>query len=91
MEHTVGVDKQGRIVIPASIRQALGLTGADKAFVRLNGNKIIIELIDEDLDKRVEEWRKLALNVHAQAFTEKMESSWKWMSREYAERKLGIR
>jgi len=36
-------------------------------------------------------WRKLALNVHAQAFIEKSENSWKWMSREYAERKLGIR
>jgi len=88
MEHTVGVDKQGRIVIPTSIRQALGLAGAGKAFIRLNGDKIIIELMMKTLIKG---WRKLALNVHAQAFIEKSENSWKWMSREYAERKLGIR
>lgn len=91
VEYIIGVDKQGRIVIPAPIREALGLKGDGKASVRLNGAKIIIELLDENLEKRVEEWRALSLKLHAEPFIEEVEDSWKWMSREYAERKLGIR
>lgn len=91
VEYTIGVDKQGRIVIPAPIREALGLKGDGKASIKLNGTKIVIELVDEDLEKRVEEWRALTLKLRAEPFVEEVEDSWKWMSREYAERKLGIR
>jgi len=91
VEYVTGVDKQGRIVIPASIREALGLKGGGKASVKLNGAKIVIEPVDEDLQTRVEEWRELTLKLHAEPFVEDVEDSWKWMSREYAERKLGVR
>lgn len=79
------------MVIPALIREALGLESGSKALLRLDGTKIVMELVNEDLEKRVEEWRKLALRLRAEPFTEDIEDSWKWMSREYAERKLGLR
>lgn len=91
MEYKIGIDKQGRVVIPAPIREAIGLTAGSKAVIKLNGARIVMELIDEDLERKVAEWRKLALKLQAEPFTEDIEDSWKWISREYAERKLGLR
>lgn len=90
MEYTVNIDKQGRLVIPSPIREALGLKGGGEAVIRLDDLKLVIEIVDKDLEKKVEEWRKTALSLHAEPFTEEVEESWKWISREYAERKLGI-
>ncbi len=91
MEQVVRIDKQGRMVIPASIRATLGIVDECKALVRLDGRRLIVEVVDEDLERRVAEWKKIALSLHAEAFTEEVEESWRWMSREYAERKLGVR
>jgi bifunctional DNA-binding transcriptional regulator/antitoxin component of YhaV-PrlF toxin-antitoxin module len=90
MEQVVGIDKQGRMVIPASMRVALGIVEGCKALVRLDGRRLIVEVVDEDLERRVAEWRGMALSLHAEALTEEVEESWRWMSREYAERKLGV-
>lgn len=91
VEYKVSIDKQGRMVIPAPIREALGLVGGGEAVVRLSGNRIIVEVIDSELESRVEEWARRTLSVDVDAFVEELEGSWKWMSREYAERKLGLR
>lgn len=91
MEYRVSIDRQGRMVIPAPIREALGLVGGGEAVVRLSGNRIIVEVVDGELESRVEEWVKRTLSVDAEAFVEELEDSWKWMSREYAERKIGLR
>lgn len=91
MEYTVKIDKQGRLVIPSSIREALGLKGGGEAVIRLDGLKLVIEVVDKDLERRVEEWRRTALSLRAEPFAEEVGEGWKWMSREYAERKLGIR
>ena len=91
VEYVIRIDKQGRVVIPALIREALGLVSGGKALLRLNGTRIVMEPVNEDLEKRVEEWRNLALRLSAEPFTEDIEDSWKWMSREYAERKIGLR
>lgn len=91
VEYRVSIDKQGRMVIPAPIREALGLVGGGEAVVRLSGNRIIVEVIDSELESRVEEWARRTLSVDVEALVEELEGSWKWMSREYAERKLGLR
>jgi len=91
MEYMVRIDKQGRMVIPASMRAALGIVDGCKALVRLDGRRLIVEVVDEDLEGRVAEWREMALSLHAEPFAEDVEESWRWMSREYAERKLGFR
>jgi len=70
MEYIVKIDRQGRLVIPAPIRKALSLEGGRKAVVRLDGPRIIVEVVDEELDERVEEWRKLALSTRAEPFSE---------------------
>jgi len=48
---------------------ALGLKGGSKASIRLNGTRIVIEPVDEGLEKRVEEWRALTLGLRAKPFT----------------------
>jgi len=91
MEYTVKIDKQGRLVIPSPIREALGLKGSGEAIIRLNGLKLVIEIVNKDLEKKVEEWKKTTLSLHAEPFTEEIKESWKWINHEYAKRKLGIR
>ena len=54
-------------------------------------DKSVIQLIKRNLKSRVAEWREMALSLHAEPFAEDVEESWRWMSREYAERKLGFR
>ncbi|MGB9718778.1 MAG: AbrB/MazE/SpoVT family DNA-binding domain-containing protein [Thermoproteota archaeon] len=90
MEEVLNMDKQGRIVLPARIRRALGMVEGGKLAVRLDGSRIILEPIPEDLEKSVEEWSNFVRSMKIEAFTEKPEESWKWISREYAERKLGL-
>ena len=52
-----------------------------------------MELIpaDKGLEERVNEWVKTALMTRSGPFEEEVSESWKWVSREYAERKLGLR
>jgi hypothetical protein len=57
--------------------------------------KRILEKARKDKDvcvrkEKVQEWATLALSLKAEAFTEESRESWKWMSREYAEKKLGL-
>lgn len=90
MEETLNVDEQGRIVIPAHIRKAIGIKGRGKLLIRREGSKIILEPFPENLSKSVEEWGNLARTTKAEIFSETIEESWKWMSSEYAKRKLGL-
>ena len=61
-----------------------------RILIRLDGSKVILMPAFEDLTKRVDEWKNTALRPGGEAFTEEVEESWKWMSREYARRKLGL-
>ncbi|MBO3754356.1 MAG: AbrB/MazE/SpoVT family DNA-binding domain-containing protein [Candidatus Brockarchaeota archaeon] len=90
MEDAVTVDKQGRLVLPSHIREVLGLKEGGHVSIRLNGSRIILEPVSKDLNEKVREWASLALSLKAEAFTEEFKESWKWMSREYARRKLGL-
>jgi len=90
VEYIVNVDKQGRIVIPAPLRRALGLVNGGKVVLRLSGSRVIMEVINEDLEKRVSDWVNTVLSLSVEPFTEEVEESWKWLSREYVEKKLGL-
>ncbi|MEM1849166.1 MAG: AbrB/MazE/SpoVT family DNA-binding domain-containing protein [Thermofilaceae archaeon] len=90
VEGRARMDRQGRIVLPAHIRKALGLREGGELLVRLDGRRIILELIPGDLEASVEEWVKLALNLKLEAHPEGFEEGWKWVSAEYARRKLGL-
>lgn len=88
---TVTIDKQGRLVLPSRIRKALGLGGGDDLTVRLENSQIILEpKTCRSLEETVTEWVEAALNLKVEAFAEKPEDGWKWMSSEYARRKLGL-
>jgi len=90
VENSVTVDRQGRLVLPSNIREVLGLKEGGQVSIRLDGSRIILEPTSKDLDESVREWVSIALSLKAEAFTEESRESWKWMSREYAKRKLGL-
>jgi len=87
---SVVVDRQGRLVLPSKIREALGLKEGGHVSIRLDGSRIILEPMSKEVEEKVQEWVSFALNLKAEASTEEHGESWKWMSREYARRKLGL-
>ena len=92
MEETARVDRQGRVVLPSALRMKprLSPNGTTES-IRLDGDRIVLEAVNEDLDRKAADWRKTVMELHAKPFTEKIEESWKWSSVEYARRKLGLR
>ena len=43
MDATVVLGKQGRLVIPAEVRAALGLAPGDRLHLQLSGSRLVIE------------------------------------------------
>lgn len=43
MTQAVSITSQGQLTIPKSIRDAFGIHGMVKAFIKTDGNKIIVE------------------------------------------------
>ncbi|MGB9660300.1 MAG: AbrB/MazE/SpoVT family DNA-binding domain-containing protein [Nitrososphaerales archaeon] len=90
VEDSVTIDKQGRLVLPSHIREVLGLKEGGQVSIRLDGSRVILEPISKDIKEKVQEWANIALSLKVEAFTEEYNESWKWMSREYARKKLGL-
>jgi len=90
MEEKLSMDKQGRIVLPSRIRKAMGMEEGGQLLARLDGSRIVLEPFSGDLGKSVDEWADLVRSLEVEVFAETSEESWKWMSREYAKRKLGL-
>ena len=90
VENIVAIDRQGRLVLPSNVREVLGLKEGGNVSIRLDGSRVILEPVSKDLERKVQEWADLALGLRVEAFTEEPRESWKWMSREYARRKLGL-
>jgi hypothetical protein len=61
-----------------------------RRFRTLDGSRIVLQPVSEDLEKKVEEWRDMVMALHVEPFAEDAGESWKWMSPEYARRKLGL-
>jgi AbrB family looped-hinge helix DNA binding protein len=47
MNATSILGQQGRFVIPADIRRALGLAPGDRLHLRVTGQRLVLELVDE--------------------------------------------
>ncbi len=90
MEETVNIDKQGRLVIPVHLRECLGVSEGGEVFIRVEGGRLVIEPIQEDLEKKVGMWVRLAKRESAQAMSERTPLSWKWMSEDYATKKIRL-
>jgi len=50
---TVSVDNRSRLVVPAHLRETLGIRDGGKVSVRLDGTRLIIEPIPTDLEEKV--------------------------------------
>jgi len=60
-----------------------------EVLVRIVGKEIIVELVARDLERMVEEWKRVTLGIEAEPFPEEPER-WGWIDEKYAKRKLGL-
>jgi AbrB family looped-hinge helix DNA binding protein len=90
LEETTTIDKDGRITVPPRLREALGVKEGGKISIRLDGQRLVLEPVPQDIKEKAREWAEKAMNTKTEAFTEEPDESWKWLSREYAKRKLGL-
>jgi AbrB family looped-hinge helix DNA binding protein len=92
-EATVTVDEQGRMVLPASLREKLGIKKGGKVLIKSeDSSRIVIERrYDKDVKARVRNWAVATLtDAPKLGERNKKPISTKWMSSEYARRKLGL-
>jgi AbrB family looped-hinge helix DNA binding protein len=90
MEAIIKVDKQGRTVLPKDVRKALGIEGETEIVCRVVGNRIILEKFSmEAIHKAFAELEEMAPSLELD--TVKVEGEDKYIDREYALRKIGVR
>jgi len=96
MEEIANVDKQGRVVLPSKIREALGIKDGGEVMIRFNGERVIIEPASVDSSRRAREWGRQARALKTEAFSADAGEACgegrqeKWAGREYARKKLGL-
>ncbi len=90
METTIKVDKQGRAVLPKDIREALGIEGETKMVCRVVGNKVILEKFSTAvIQKAFAELEEIVPSLELDRV--RVEGEDKYVDREYALRKIGLR
>ena len=89
-KYVVRIDKQGRFVIPASIRKMLGIKQNSELELWVEGRRIIIEPKDNELEKTVDSWFRRMINRKITIKKIELKGS-KWMSGDYVARKIGLR
>jgi len=90
METTIKVDKQGRMVLPMDLRKVLGIEGEAEMVCRVVGNRIMLEKFSIDsIRKAFAELEEIAPSLELDMV--KVEGEDKYVDREYALRKIGIR
>jgi AbrB family looped-hinge helix DNA binding protein len=90
VEGIVKVDKQGRIILPKDVRRAVGIEEGMKMVCRVVGSRIILEKFSmENIRKAFAELEEIAPSLELD--TVKVEGGDKYVDREYALRKIGVR
>ncbi len=90
MEVIVRVDKQGRIVLPKDVRRVLGIEGEAEVVCRVVGNRVVLERFStEAIGRAFAELEEIAPSLELDA--EGVEGEDKYVDREYALRKIGVR
>lgn len=90
VEVIVKVDKQGRIILPKDVRRAIGVEGEMEMVCRVVGDRIILGKFSvEDVHKAFSELEEIAPSLELD--TVKVEGEDKYVDKEYALRKIGIR
>jgi AbrB family looped-hinge helix DNA binding protein len=90
VEGIVKVDKQGRIILPKDVRRAVGIEEGMKMVCRVVGSRIILEKFSmENIRKAFAELEEIAPSLELD--TVKVEEGDKYVDREYALRKIGVR
>jgi len=85
----VKVDRQGRIVLPKEVRQALGISENTEMVCRVVGNKIVLERFSPTVIREAfEELEEIAPSIELDAV--KVEGEDRYVDREYALRKIGL-
>jgi len=90
MPFMLRVNGQGRTVIPKEVRQALGIEGGSKLVCRIIGRKVILERLSVD---RVQEAFSRLEDTAPSLDLDivEVEGEDKYVDREYALRKIGLR
>lgn len=86
----IKVDKQGRIVLPKEVKRALGIEGRSRLVYRTIGGKIVFEKFSVE---RLEEAFARLVEIAPSLDTDRVKISGedKYVDREYALRKIGLR
>jgi len=89
VEAIIKIDKQGRMVLPKDVREALGIRGEAEVVCRAVGNRVILEKFSiESIEKAFAELEEVAPSLELD--TVKVEGEDKYIDSEYALRKIGI-
>ncbi|MEM2742139.1 MAG: AbrB/MazE/SpoVT family DNA-binding domain-containing protein [Nitrososphaeria archaeon] len=84
------MDKQGRIILPKEVRQALGINEDAELVCRVVGNRIVLERFFINSIKNIfEELEEIVPSIELD--TVKVEEEDKYVDREYVLRKIGFR
>lgn len=86
----VRVDNQGRMVLPKEVRQVLGIEGGSKLVCRVIGNRVILERFSIDrVQEAFSRLEEMAPSLDLDIV--EVEGEDKYIDREYALRKIGLR
>jgi len=90
VDESVSVDKQGRLVVPSHLRENLGIKEGGRLSIYQDGRKLVLEPINEQIESEVKNWAQVTKETSIPMNTEDSQLSGKWMSEEYARKKLGL-
>ena len=87
----VKMDKQGRIIVPANVRNRLGITEKTDLEVTFGKNQITIRRKSGIDLEELKKWKNVIKNLDVQAFVDTNSSKEsKWYSDDYVRSKLGL-
>ncbi|WP_456329962.1 AbrB/MazE/SpoVT family DNA-binding domain-containing protein [Archaeoglobus sp.] len=85
------VDKYGRILLPKDIRDELGLRENDELTIEVREDEIVIRVLRDNLEKRVDELVEYLRSHSPKPFVAEVEEGEKWVTRKHALEKIGLK